>query len=386
MRQTYLPFALPDVTEAEISAAVETLRSGWLTSGPRVKAFEQAFARYLGVPRAVALNSGTAGLHLALEAIGLRPGDEVIVPTYTFTACAEVVRYFGARPVLVDVCEETLNIDANAVSDAISERTRAIIGVDLGGQPADWDRLKPLAQRHSLFLVDDAAHALPSSLADRVIGQWADITVFSFYATKTLTTGEGGMLVTANDAWADRAQMMSLHGISRDAWKRYTAEGNWYYEVMAPGFKYNMTDLAAAIGLVQLERLDQMNRRRATIAEQYSSAFAQMSELQRPTIKPDRTTSWHLYLLRLRLDQLRCDRAQFITELKARNVATSVHFIPLHLHPYYRETYGYQPEAFPVAHTEYWRVVSLPIYSKMSDADVADVIDAVVETVTANRR
>jgi perosamine synthetase len=386
MRETYLPFALPDITEAEVSAAVETLRSGWLTTGPRVKAFEQAFASYLRVPRAVALNSGTAGLHLALEAIGLRPGDEVIVPTYTFTACAEVVQYFGARPVLVDVCKETLNIDPDAVSVAITDRTRAIIGVDLGGQPADWDRLKPIAQPHSLFLVDDAAHALPSSLAGRVIGQWADITVFSFYATKTLTTGEGGMLVTANDRWADRAQMMSLHGISRDAWKRYTAEGNWYYEVLEPGYKYNMTDLAAAIGLVQLERLDQMNRRRAAIAEQYSSAFAQLPELQRPTIKPDRTTSWHLYLLRLHLDQLRCDRAQFISELKARHIATSVHFIPLHLHPYYRETYGYQPEAFPVANAEYWRVVSLPIYSKMSDADVADVIDAVVRTVTANRR
>jgi perosamine synthetase len=369
-----------------VSAAVETLRSGWLTTGPRVKAFELALAAYLAVPRAVALNSGTAGLHLALEAIGLRPGDEVIVPTYTFTACAEVVRYFGATPVFVDVCPETLNIDPEAVSAAIGERTRAIIGVDVGGQPADWDRIKPLAERHSLFLLDDAAHALPSSLAGRIIGQWADVTVFSFYATKTLTTGEGGMLVTANEAWADRAQMMSLHGISRDAWKRYTAEGNWYYEVLAPGYKYNMTDLAAAIGLVQLQRLDQMNRRRAAIAEKYSSAFAPVPELQRPTIKPDRTTSWHLYLLRLNLDRLRCDRAQFISELKARNVATSVHFIPLHLHPYYRETYGFRAEAFPVAHAEYWRVVSLPIYSKMSDGDVDDVIDAVVGTVTANRR
>jgi dTDP-4-amino-4,6-dideoxygalactose transaminase len=272
------------------------------------------------------------------------------------------------------------------VSAAITQRTRAIIGVDVGGQPADWDRLKPLAERHSLFLLDDAAHALPSSLANRVIGQWADVTVFSFYATKTLTTGEGGMLVTANDAWADRAQMMSLHGISRDAWKRYTAEGNWYYEVLAPGYKYNMTDLAAAIGLVQLQRLDQMNHRRAAIAEKYSSAFAQVPELQRPTIKRDRTTSWHLYLLRLHLDRLRCDRAKFINELKARNIATSVHFIPLHLHPYYRETYGYQPDAFPVAQAEYWRVISLPIYSKMSDADVGDVIDAVVGIVTANRR
>jgi dTDP-4-amino-4,6-dideoxygalactose transaminase len=385
-RATPLPFALPDISQSEIDGVLGVLRSGWLTTGPKAKEFEDAFAKYTGVRHAVALNSGTAALHLALEAIGICPNDEVIVPAYTFTATAEVIRYFGARPVLVDVEADTLNVDVAGVERVLSPRTRAVIGVDIGGQPCDWHQLKELAQSHHFLLLDDAAHALPSTLCGRPVGCWADLTAFSFYATKTLTTGEGGMLVTNSALWAERAATMALHGISKDAWKRYTAEGSWYYEVIAAGFKYNMPDIAAALGLAQLGRLDEMYRRRAAIAARYSCAFADLPELEPPSIRPDRTTAWHLYILRLRLSRLRCDRAEFIRLLVGANVGVSVHFIPLHLHPYYRATYGYTANDFPVANAEYQRAISLPIYSRMSDQDVEDVISAVRQIVAANRR
>jgi perosamine synthetase len=357
-----------------------------LTTGPKTKQFEQVLASYVGARHAVALNSGTAALHLALEAIGLSPSDEVIVPAYTFTATAEVVRYFDARLVLVDVDPDTLNLEVAAAERAVTARTRAIIGVDIAGQPCDWHLLRDVADRHGLVLVDDAAHALPSTLHTRPIGSWADLTAFSFYATKTLTTGEGGMLATSRTEWAERAASMALHGISKDAWKRYTAEGSWYYEVVAPGFKYNMTDIAAALGLGQLQRLELMHHRRSAIAARYAEAFAELPEVEPPWIRPDRTTAWHLYILRLHLDRLRCDRAEFIHQLTAANISASVHFIPLQLHPYYRDIYGYQPDAFPVAYSEYRRAVSIPIYSRMSDQDVEDVIAAVHQIVTANRR
>jgi dTDP-4-amino-4,6-dideoxygalactose transaminase len=376
-RSEPLPFARPDITEAEIDAVVDTLRSGWLTTGPRVKEFEDALAAYVGARHAVALNSGTAALHLALVAIDLSPDDEVVVPTYTFTATAEVVRYFGARPVLVDVRADDLNIDVDAVERAITSRTRAVIGVDVGGAPCDWPRLRELASRHGLVLIDDAAHALPTRLDKRLIGTWADITAFSFYVTKTLTTGEGGMLVTDNQAWADRARSMSLHGISQNAWKRYEGLGSWQYEVHDAGFKYNMTDIAAAMGLVQLRRLDEMCARRVEIARRYSDAFAKVSALQAPHGRDGAESSWHLYLLRLDLDGLAVDRAAFIRRLATENIGSSVHFIPLHMHPYYRDSLGVTPEQFPVATSEFNRVVSLPIYSRMTDADAADVIAAV---------
>jgi perosamine synthetase len=382
---TRLPFSVPDITEAEIEAVVDVLRSGWLTTGPKVDEFQRAFSEYVGVPHAIALNSATAALHLALDAIGLGPADEVIVPTYTFAASAEVIRYFGARPVLVDVRPDDLNLDVAAVERVVSPKTRAVMGVDLAGQPCDWHLLRPLAERHGFALIDDAAHALPSSLRGRAIGCWADVTAFSFYPTKPMTTGEGGMLVTENEAWARRAQSMSLHGLSRDAWNRYSAEGAWYYEIRAAGFKYNMTDIAAALGLVQLRRLDDMNRRRAAIAGRYTAALEGFAELEVPRTRPDRSTSWHLYILRLDLEKLRCDRAEFIKALDQEQVSTSVHFIPLHLHPYYRQTYGYRPTDFPVAYREYQRVVSLPIYSRMTDEDVDRVIDAVIRIVAANR-
>jgi perosamine synthetase len=296
------------------------------------------------------------------------------------------VRYFGARPVLVDVERDTLNIDVAAAEQLVTPRTRALIGVDIGGQPCDWHLLRGLADRHGFTLIDDAAHALPSTLQGRAIGGWADLTAFSFYATKTLTTGEGGMLVTDCAAWAERAGAMALHGISHDAWKRYSAEGSWYYEVIAPGYKYNMTDIAAALGLVQLRRLEEMYLRRQAIAERYSAGLSDMEELELPTVRPDRTTAWHLFILRLQLDRLRCDRAEFIRRLADANVATSVHFIPLHIQPYYRAAYGYAPDHFPVAYGEYQRAISLPIYSRMSDEDVDDVIAAVRQIVDAVRR
>jgi len=385
-RSTVLPFALPSITDAEITAVVDVLKSGWLTTGARTREFEQAFAEYVGVPYAVALNSGTAALHLALEAIGLQADDEVIVPTYTFAASAEVVRYFGARPMLVDVRASDLNVDVDAVTAAITPRTRAIIGVDIGGQPCDWNLLEPLAARHGLALIDDAAHAFPSRLQERAIGTWASLTMFSFYATKPLTTGEGGMLVTTDEAHARRARLMSLHGLSHDAWNRYAGTGSWYYEIVAPGFKYNMTDIAAAIGLVQLGRVEDTTARRRAIADAYTEAFQEIPELEVPTVLPDRTTSWHLYMLRLNLDQLRCDRAEFVRGLAAEQIATSVHFIPLHCHPYYQQTYGYRPETFPVAYREYQREISLPIYAGMSEDDVEDVIAAVSRVVGAHRR
>jgi dTDP-4-amino-4,6-dideoxygalactose transaminase len=380
-----LPFALPDITAAEIDAVTDVLRSGWLTTGPAVREFERAFAASLGVGHALAVNSGTAALHLALEAAGVGPGDEVIVPTYTFTASAEVACYLGARPVLVDVRTDDLNIDPEQVARALSPRTKAIVGVDIAGVPCDWHILRTVVGK-GVALVDDAAHALPSALQGRPVGRWADITTFSFYATKTLTTGEGGMLVTDDGPRAEHARMMSLHGLSRDAWRRYMAAGSWFYEVVAAGYKYNMTDLAAALGLVQLRRLHEMHERRAQIARRYEEALGEVAELELPRVPADRSTSWHLYIIRLELERLSCDRAAFVEALAAAGIGVSVHFIPLHLHPFYRDTFNYAPDDFPVALREYSRVISLPVYSKMTDDDVDRVIAAVVRTVRANRR
>jgi perosamine synthetase len=380
-----VPFALPDITTAEIDAVVDVLRSGWLTTGPAVREFERAFAAYLGVGHALAVNSGTAALHLALEAAGVRAGDEVIVPTYTFTASAEVVCYLGARPVLVDVRADDLNVDPDEVARALSPRTKAVVGVDIAGVPCDWDALRTVAG-NNVVLIDDAAHALPSASHGRPVGQLADMTAFSFYATKTLTTGEGGMLVTDDESRAEHARMMSLHGLSRDAWRRYMAAGSWYYEVVAAGFKYNMTDLAAALGLVQLRRLHEMQERRARIARRYEEALSDVAELELPRVPADRSTSWHLYIIRLELERLGCDRAAFVDALAAAGIGVSVHFIPLHLHPFYRDTFNYAPEDFPVALREYSRAISLPVYSKMTDGDVDRVIAAVLRTVRVNRR
>lgn len=386
MRATFLPFALPDLGEAEERNVLDALRSGWITTGPKVRAFEAAFAAAVGAQHAVAVNSGTAALHLALEAIGLQAGDEVILPTYTFAATAEVVRYFGAQPVLVDSEATTLNLSLSAVEAALTPRTKAIIPVHMAGLPADLDALHRLACDHGLLVIEDAAHAFPTRYHDRPIGGLSAFTCFSFYPTKPITTGEGGMLCTNDAAWADRCRTMALHGISKDAVSRYAEEGSWYYEIQAPGFKYNMTDIAAALGLAQLARAEAMRARRAAIAARYDAAFRKVPGLQIPAGPGPHQHAWHLYQLRLHLGQLQLDRAQFIAALKARNIGTSVHFIPLHLHPYYRTTYGYQPEDFPVAYHEYRREISLPLYSRMQDTDIDDVIAAVLDVEATYRR
>lgn len=396
MRDTFLDFARPDLGPEEIAEVSDALLSGWITTGPRCRRFEEEFARFLGAGHAVAVNSCTAAMHLALEAVGLQPGDEVLLPTYTFTATAEVVAYLGARPVLVDVEPDTFNIDPSALEAALSPRTRVVMPVHVAGHPADLNAIYDVAARRGLAIVEDAAHALPAWRNDHLVG--ADITpggvgaacarivCFSFYATKTLTTGEGGMLVTHDAALAERCRLMSLHGMSNNAWNRYSAEGSWAYEVVAPGFKYNMTDVAAAMGLVQLRRVEDMWRRRCDIAARYDAAFSAIPALEMPTVLQHTRSAWHLYMLRLNLELLSIDRAEFIRKMHARNVGTSVHFIPLHLHPYYRRTYGYRPEDLPVALREFRREVSLPIYSAMSDADVDDVVDAVRAVVAEHRR
>lgn len=384
-RLTYLPFHQPSIGQEEINAVTETLRSGWLTTGPRVRQFEAAFAEFVGARHAVALNSATAALHLSLEAAGVGPGDEVIVPTMTFTATAEVVVHLGARPVLVDCLPETLNIDPERIEAAITPRTRAIVPVHYGGLPCEMDRIGALASRHGLMVVEDAAHALPASIEGARVGSISPLTCFSFYATKTITTGEGGMVTTDDDRFAARVRLMSLHGISHDGWKRYTSEGSWYYEVHEAGFKDNMTDLAAALGLEQLKKADAFRDARADIARRYDAAFAALPEIALPPRDPRAGHAWHLYAIRLRLDRLRIDRAHVIAELKARNIGTSVHFIPLHLHPYYQRTLGARPDDHPVASAAYARLVSLPIFPGMSDDDVEDVIDAVRGTVERYR-
>jgi len=384
MREHFLPFALPDTDEAEVAEVAEVIRSGWLTTGAKTRAFEAAFARLVGAKHAIAVNSCTAAMHLALDAIGVKPGDHVLTTPYTFAATAEVIRYMGAHPVFADVDERSLNLDVGQVRAVLArQRVAAIMPVHIAGAPCDLDRLREVAG--DIPIVEDAAHALPTRLREKMIGSQSLFTCFSFYATKTLSTGEGGMITTDDDAAADRCRLMSLHGISRDAWKRYTAEGSWFYEIVAPGFKYNMTDVAAALGLVQLSKLETMWRRRVEIAAKFDAAFASQPELQLPHRDDADQHAWHLYMLRVDNARLRGGRDAFVNELRKRNIGASVHFIPLHLHPYYRETYGYTPDAFPVATREYMREISLPIYSRMSDRDVGDVIDAVLD-VTATLR
>ncbi len=381
-----VPFAVPHIDEVDINAVVEVLRSGWITTGPKVREFEEQFANRLGVKHAVAVNSATAALHLALDAIDLRAGQEVITPTVTFTASAEVSRYFDGVPVLVDVLPDTLCMDPESVRRAISPRTRAIMPVHMGGYPAPMDELLTIAEEHDLAVIEDVAHAFPCTYRGQNTGVMGHLGAFSFYATKTITTAEGGMLVTDDDAYADRARVMALHGMSRDAWKRYTKDGSWRYDVVAPGFKYNMTDVAAAMGVTQLAKADWLWQRRCEIAAQYSAAFVDCPELQIPASHSNITHSWHLYVLRLYLDRLTIGRDEMLRELDTLGVMTSVHFIPLHTFTYYRETYGYDDRDFPVASREFERIFSLPIYPSMSDHDVDHVIAAVLDVVERHRR
>lgn len=374
----FLPFALPDTDDAEIAAVAEALRSGWVTTGPKTKAFEQAFVDYLGGGlQAVSVNSATAGLHLALEALGVGPGDEVIAPTLTFTATVEVARYLGADAVLVDVDPVTMNMDPALVEAAITPRTKVIMPVHYGGLACDMDAILALAKKHQLKVVEDAAHALPTTWKGRLIGQLdSDITVFSFYANKTMTTGEGGMAVTKDPALAQRMKVMRLHGINRDAFDRFVSKTPaWYYEVVAPGFKYNLTDLASAIGLAQLAKLPRFVRRREDLARRYHRELQRLP-LVLPANAPDGDVhAWHLYVIRLAPDA-RKSRDEVIQGLSDRGIGTSVHYVPLHRQPYWRDRYGLRPEQFPVADDAYARMISIPLFTAMSDADQGRVIDA----------
>jgi perosamine synthetase len=374
---TFLPFNRPDITDLEIGEVVDTLQSGWLTTGPKTKAFEQRFAAYLGATEAIAVNSCTAAMHVALAAAGIGPGDEVIVPAMTFAATANVVLHQHARPVVVDVSPDTLNIDPAAIEAAISPRTRAIMPVHLYGHPCDMDRILAIARRHRLLVIEDAAHAIGAHWHNQPIGTLGTVTAFSFYATKNLVTGEGGMITTNDEAFAAEMRRWVLHGMSRDAWDRYSEHGSWYYEIVAPGFKYNMTDLQASLGLHQLTRLEAMNCRRERLVQIYRQGLGDLPELELPVTRSGVRHAWHLYAIRLHLDRLAINRDVFIEELRRAGIGASVHFIPLHRHPYYQDELGLRAGEFPVAEATFPRLVSLPLYSRMTDADAEDVVLAV---------
>jgi dTDP-4-amino-4,6-dideoxygalactose transaminase len=374
----FLPFALPDIGEEEIAAVVECLRSGWVTTGPTARRFEAAFRDYLGADvQAISVNSATAGLHLALESLGIGPGDEVIVPTLTFTATAEVVRYLGAQPVLVDVDPLTLNMDPQAVEAALTPRTRAIVPVHYAGMACDMDALLALARRHGLRVVEDAAHAFPTRYQGRLVGTLdSDITVFSFYANKTMTTGEGGMVVVRDPELARRIRLMRLHGISQDAFDRYISKTPaWFYEVVAAGFKYNLTDIAAAIGIEQLRKIDRFLDRRQALAARYDDALAALPLILPPRPHGESTHAWHLYVVRLQ-DSAPLRRDALINRLSELGIGTSVHFIPLHLQPYWRDNCAADAGRFPVAEAAFGAMLTLPLYTRMQDADQERVIDA----------
>lgn len=387
MNKTFLPFALPSISEDEINEVTDSLRSGWLTSGPKTKRFEEAFSKYIGSKHAIAVNSATAGLHLALESIGIKQGDKIITSPYTFTATAEVARYFGADPVFADINPDTFNIDPQNIIDAIKKHksVKAIIPVHFAGQPCDMDNISQIAIENNLSVIDDAAHALPTTYNNKKVGTLSDISVFSFYATKTLATGEGGMVTTDNDKYAERIKTMRLHGINSDVFDRYRSQKpSWYYEVVAPGFKYNMTDIAASLGIHQLAKCDHFQNRRKYIAERYNDAFIDLP-LNIPFINnPSDTHAWHLYVIKLELERLSINRNQFIDLMHDAGVGTSVHFIPLHIHPYWRIRYGFHEKDFPESYDVFQRVVSLPIYPKMTDSDIDRVIDATTHILNSH--
>jgi perosamine synthetase len=383
---TFLPFHRSDVGEEEVTEVVDVLRSGWLTTGPKVREFEREFAAMVGAEHAVAVNSCTAALHLALEAAGVHEGDEVLVPTMTFAATAEVVTYFRARPVLIDCVPNTLNLDTDRIEAAITSKTKAIIPVHFAGHPCDLKTIQAIADVHNLRVIEDAAHALPARYHGKMIGGISDGTCFSFYATKNITTGEGGMVTTNNAEWAARMRMMSLHGLSRDAWNRYSAQGSWYYEILSPGFKYNLTDIAAALGLAQLKKCERFWKGRERYANMYHEGFRDLPEIICPHASPDVQHAWHLYVIQLDLDRLRIGRDEFIRQLQQAGVGCSVHFIPLHLHPYHRDMWGYRPDDLPVSSMVFQRIVSLPLYSRMTEDEIERVIAIVRSLVEKSRR
>jgi len=416
-----IPFSLPSLGKEEMDEVADVLESGWITTGLKAKTFEQVVTGYVGSGYGVAVNSCTAALHLALDAIGTRSGDEVITTPMTFAASAEVIRYFRAKPVFIDVEDATLNIDASRIEEYLDKKrvsgksrdrkVKAIIPVHYAGHPCDMDAIQAVAKKYGVSVIEDAAHAFPAVYRGRIIGSIGDITCFSFYATKNITTGEGGMAVTDRPEWADRMRIMSLHGISRDAWKRYASDGHWYYEILEAGFKYNLTDIAAAIGIVQMRKVDDFLQRRTEIANAYNEAFSKLPGVRIPLVRDyaagqwvarqdlggvdvgrriglgDRTIhSWHLYPVRVDEAVIPCSRNTVITELKSLGIQTSVHFIPLHIHPYYRKKYGYRETDYPNAFREYTKIISLPIYPRMTDLEVERVIESFSAVIRRNVR
>lgn len=415
---TKLPFYKPSLDDAEINEVVSTLKSGWLTTGQKTKQFEADFAAYVAQPHAIALNSCTAALHLAIEALGIQAGDGVIVPTMTFAATAEVVRYLGAVPILADCRESDFNLDIADAERQIQaalkrgQNVKAIIPVHYAGQIGDVQGIQRLAKTYQLKVVEDAAHCCPAYYRDdgapaaktsstqaaprtpqeyfaagwKSVGSLSEVSCFSFYANKCITTGEGGMACTASPELADRMRIMSLHGISRDAWKRYMGEGNWYYEIIAPGYKYNLTDVASAIGIHQLKKSDRFHQRRSQLAEMYHQKLGDLEELILPTVQPNRIHSWHLFVVRLRLDKLNINRADFIAEVTKQGIGLSVHYTPLHFHPYYREQFGYKPSDLPIMERVYPEIFTLPLFPDLQDSDVERIVGSVRELITKHRK
>lgn len=376
MRKDFLHFSPPMIGDDEIMEVVDTLKSDWITRGPKTQRFEKEFVDYVQAPAALALNSCTACLHLSLVALGIGKGDEVVTTPLTFAATVNVIEHVGARPVLADIDSRTLNIDPRCVEKAISSKTKAVIAVHYAGYPADLESIQEICTEFRLELIEDAAHALPARYHENLIGSSANPVAFSFYATKNMTTGDGGMLTGSPD-FIEKARCLSLHGMSRDAWRRYEKSSRWYYEVHYPGFKYNMTDLQASLGIHQLKRLNEIHARRKMIAQRYSEVFGRSPSLITPPDSGSHQHAWHLYALRLNPDTLKIDRDTFILELESMNIGSSVHFIPIHLHPYYRKKYGWSADDFPIAFHNFQRLISLPLNNRMSDQDVIDVIEAV---------
>ncbi|WP_321470646.1 DegT/DnrJ/EryC1/StrS family aminotransferase [Halarcobacter sp.] len=375
-----IPFHKTHTTEEEINAVIKAIKSGWLTMGPKTIEFEKKFKEFVFSTEAVSMNSATAALHLALKAIGLKKNDEVILPTNTFVATAEVVTYFDAVPILCDIEEDTHNIDVSKIEELITNKTKAIMPVHFAGQPCDMDEIYKIAKKYNLKVIEDAAHAIPSEYKGEKIGslKGTDVTCFSFYATKTLSTGEGGMATTNNIEFAKSMKINRLHGISRDAWDRYTSKGSWYYEIVDNGCKYNTTDLNASLGLIQLNKQDELRKKREIIAQKYNSAFKDNENIVIPFVKEDRITSWHLYVIKIE------NRDEIIEKLKEKGVGCSVHFIPIHKHPYYKEKYNFRNEDYPIANKVFAKSLSLPIFPDMSDDEVKYVINIVNEVVDRN--
>jgi len=385
-RKQFLPFHRPFIGEEEIAEVTAALRSGWVTTGPRTKAFEEKFRQYIGSPHAVGLNSCTAGLHLALEVAGVKEGDEVITTPITFASTVNVIVHRKATPIFVDVDPETLNINPDLIEKKITPRTRAIIPVHLAGHPCDMDAITKIAQQYGLTVIEDAAHALESEYRGRKIGTLSSFTAFSFYATKNITTGEGGMLTVQDDNMAEKVRILSLHGISRDAWKRYSDEGYRHWEILYSGYKYNMFDLQAAVGLHQMDRIEQFWKTRKTYVDRYTKVFQDIPEVEPLQTKPGVKHAYHIYPILLNLEMISADRDQIMNAIQAENIGIGIHFRAIHLHPFYREKFGFHPGKLPVAEDASQRILSLPLYPKMTEEDLEDVVTVVRKVISAFRK